>query len=90
MQNTIDTLLNERAKTHGDYPVVAAIAQQLKETLRQTPGWQNLSDVQRETLDMECSKNARILSGNPNEPDHWDDKAGYNRLVSLTLQTITS
>lgn len=85
MHNDIDTLLVERAKTHGDYSVVAAIAQQLKDTMRASPGWSRLNDVQRETLDMECSKNARILSGNPNEPDHWDDKAGYNRLVSQHL-----
>jgi hypothetical protein len=81
----LDALLAEREQTHGDYPVVASISQQLKDMLRAQPGWVRLSDVQREALDMECSKNARILAGNPNERDHWDDKAGYNRLVSNAL-----
>ena len=84
----IDALLAERKQTHGDYPVVASISQQLKDMFRAQPGWARLSDVQREALDMECTKNARILAGNADEPDHWDDKAGYARLVSHTLTPL--
>jgi len=90
MHNDTDTLLSERARTHGDYAMVAAISQQLKDILRSSPGWSRLNDVQRESLDMEASKNARILSGNPNEVDHWDDKAGYARLVSKHIAPPTA
>jgi hypothetical protein len=33
-----------------------------------------------EALEMICTKIARILSGNPNDPDHWKDIAGYAEL----------
>ena len=87
MSNTIDALLAERATTHGDYAAHAAVTQQSKELARQMPGWQRLSDMQRETIDMTAHKMGRILAGDPNLPDHWDDIAGYNRLVSQRLTT---
>jgi hypothetical protein len=46
-----------------------------------------LSAVQKEALDMICSKISRILSGNPDFPDHWLDIEGYARLVNNDLPT---
>jgi hypothetical protein len=80
-----ESLLAEREKTHGPYPIKAAIIQELKLCMRDTPGWDGLSAVQRESLDMIVHKIGRILSGDPNVVDHWDDIAGYAKLVSRDL-----
>jgi hypothetical protein len=81
----IDKLLVEREKTHGPYKVKAKIIQDLKCAMELTEGWDNLNDMQRESLHMIAHKIGRILSGNPNCADHWDDVAGYARLVSKSL-----
>jgi hypothetical protein len=31
-------------------------------------------------------KLARVIAGNPNEPDHWRDIAGYAELVVRSLE----
>jgi hypothetical protein len=81
----IDKLLVEREKTHGPYKVKAKIIQDLKCAMELTEGWDNLNDMQRESLHMIAHKIGRILSGDPNCADHWDDVAGYARLVSKSL-----
>jgi hypothetical protein len=81
-------VLNERETTHGDYAVTADIAQCLKDRVRFYGGKYcgELTLIQKESLDLICTKIARILSGNPNEPDHWKDIAGYANLVSERLK----
>jgi len=81
----IDDTLAERQKTHGSFRVHAAIAQSLKDCIREHPGWASLNTSQREALEMVCHKIARMLSGNPNEIDHWHDCIGYCRLVEVEL-----
>lgn len=49
-----------------------------------------LTPEQCEALDMIQHKIGRILSGNPNEPDHWHDIAGYATLVENILRTGNS
>lgn len=85
MTDNIDTLLDERGKTHGDYALNARITQELKHVMQSQQNWIRLSPSQRETLDMVALKIGRILSGNPNFADHWDDIAGYSRLVSREI-----
>lgn len=41
-----------------------------------------LTPTQLESLDMILHKCGRILSGDPNEPDHWRDIEGYARLAN--------
>lgn len=81
-------VLNEREQTHGDYATTAKIAQRLKCVIfcedRAAGG--KLSQVQAESLDLICTKIARILSGDPNCKDTWDDIAGYANLVSERLK----
>ena len=71
-------IITERAKTHGDYRLQAKLSQDLKTRIRQEGG--NLSPQQLEALEMICVKIARIVCGNPNEPDHWLDLQGYAAL----------
>ena len=80
-----DKLLNEREKTHGKFSDVARTTQALYNTLRQGVSFDKLSDSQREALHMCCSKQARIVNGDPHFKDHWDDIAGYTTLVSEEL-----
>jgi hypothetical protein len=81
----IERLLQERGKTHGQYSDHARITQRTKSLWREHPGWAGLTFSQRETLDMIAHKVGRILSGNPNHQDHWDDIAGYSTLVSKEI-----
>jgi len=76
----INKTLDERNHTHGDFSQVGAVAQTLKRILRETPNWKALNPSQQEALEMDCAKTARILVGDPNEVDHWFDKAGYATL----------
>lgn len=90
MTKEIDALLRERHATHGDYADHAAITQQLKASMHNNPGWLRLNHMQAETLDMIAHKIGRILAGDPNFPDHYDDIAGYARLISQRLSPIVT
>ena len=78
-------VLAERAKTHGDFYDVATMAQELKDAFRRGRTWPLLDDMEREALQMIASKIARILSGNPHEPDHYRDIAGYATLIERAI-----
>jgi hypothetical protein len=85
---TTEQLLSERGKTHGAYHIHAEITQRIKFMMRHGHskcGWDRLSDSQCEALDMIAHKIGRILAGDPNHQDHWDDIAGYAKLVSIEL-----
>ncbi len=47
--------------------------------------WQTLAPDQREALDMNAHKVARILNGDPDYSDSWRDIAGYATLVADRL-----
>lgn len=83
--NTRD-ILNERQTTHGDFTDNAIYSQHLKRYLHDTKGWQELTVVQKEALEMIVFKISRILSGDPTFRDTWDDLAGYATLVSDRLE----
>ena len=78
----IDQLLQEREKTHGDFRNQARVSQSLKGLARIELGYSRLNETQRETLDHIFTKIGRILAGNPECKDHWDDIAGYATLIS--------
>ena len=79
-QGGVDAILAERQKTHGDFETHAKLAQALKEQMRTGKQWPHLNPMQKEALDMIQHKIARILNGDPNYPDHWDDLEGYSTL----------
>jgi hypothetical protein len=80
--DSIEAILAERGKTHGDFTDNARVMQALKRIVHAEVGWDKLTDVQREALHMILHKVGRIISGNPNTKDHWDDIAGYAKLAS--------
>lgn len=85
-----ETLLAERGKTHGRFEDHANITQELKQTFYRPSVSlsrpMRLSNVQREAVDMILHKLGRVAAGDPNFKDHWDDIAGYARLVSQDLE----
>lgn len=74
-------LLETREHTHGPFEDVAIMAQALKRTFRTATGWNHLSDIEREAMDMIASKFSRILSGKSMERQHWEDVTGYAKLI---------
>jgi predicted enzyme related to lactoylglutathione lyase len=88
MTTDINALLVEREKTHGDYVLHALITQDLKRVIRHYVADLDvkLDDDMQETLDMIAHKIGRIIAGNPAEPDHWRDIAGYAQLVANRLE----
>lgn len=84
-------LIDTRQQTHGEWAITARVAQKLKACLEDeiisTPRLQHLalSFEQREALDMILAKIARIVSGDPNHPDHWADISGYSLLALQAL-----
>ena len=83
----VQATLNERGKTHGDFGKQADTAQELKTAIHrglEARGVSIASD-QLEALHMICTKMSRIIHGNPSEPDHWRDIAGYATLVENIL-----
>lgn len=86
MVSNVDELLAERQQTHGDYTEHASITQQIKDVMRFSDGWTRLNVCERETLEMIAHKIGRVLAGNPHFEDHWDDIAGYSRLVSQRIR----
>ena len=79
---TTTELLATRAKTHGEFSNHAFITQNLKYVMRATENWDNLSVAHKESLEMIAHKIGRILAGDPNHQDHWDDICGYSKLAS--------
>lgn len=78
----VEGLVAERGRTHGDWARQSATAQAIKRAL-----WRSelcLSQGQREALDLIAAKLARIVCGDPDDPDHWDDIAGYALLAKTT------
>lgn len=70
-------ILKQRQKTHGDWAVGAGICQNIMRALMAGRNWNDMTDVQKESLHMIAQKQQRIVNGDPNHPDHWHDIAGY-------------
>ncbi len=85
----IDTLLEQRAETHGDFTAVNALYTDLSAAIYNG----NLDVVNPDSIvyyqyavDAILSKLSRAIAGNPAEPDHWKDIAGYAMLVVKQLE----
>ena len=74
-----------KEQENGPFQDQAIASQMIKDLCRDCGIWGDLSDVQKEALDMIAHKIARILAGNQDNKDHWDDIAGYASLVSREL-----
>ena len=82
----LDKTLAQRGEVYGRFVDHAAISQSIKRSMRAAPGWQELPDDMRESLEMLAHKVARILNGNPDYVDSWHDVSGYATLVEKRLK----
>ena len=89
MTQSTEQLLEDRKKTHGEFRHHAAATQHLKDYFKKFENWNTLSDCQKESLEMIAHKIGRILTGNPNLADHWDDIAGYAKLIPSRIDFPT-
>lgn len=93
MSDEIATILQERGKRYGRFDDHARITQKLKDVMRafsrdrrqREPDF-ILAVDQCEALDMIAHKIGRILNGDPDYADSWDDIAGYAKLVGDRLR----
>ena len=79
-----EEILKERGRRYGEFAAHAHISQSLKATCFTVAhdGWCALPDAHREALEMIFHKIARVLNGDPNYDDSWEDIAGYAKLVA--------
>lgn len=82
---SIDDTLAERGSRYGEFKSHARITQCLKDVMRNTDNWKDLTDSQKECLEMIAHKIGRILNGDPNYHDSWHDIVGYAKLVADEL-----
>jgi len=80
----ITTTLTQRGQRYGDFTGQSKITQDIKRAMRQG-NWPDLSDPQRECLEMLAVKISRILNGDPDYHDNWHDIIGYTTLVAETI-----
>jgi hypothetical protein len=77
---TIEQTLEQREATHGDFADVAGYAQLMKDLLRNSIGYINMNDAQREACEAWLCKTARLMAGDVDHIDHPHDVAGYATL----------
>lgn len=82
----IKEILEERGKRYGEFEGHALITTVLKQSMHLHDKWHVLLPHQKEALDMIQHKIGRILNGDPNWIDSWDDIAGYAKLVADILR----
>lgn len=70
-------LLDQRGATHGDYRAMSIRIQQIKTIMRMGSKWIDMSEPQKEALELIATKIGRIIEGDPEYLDHWRDGAGY-------------
>lgn len=81
----IDNMLSERGSRYGEFSEHARITQSIKRCMVDSPNWSALPDDMKEALEMTAHKIGRILNGDPNYRDSWDDIIGYVKLVTNRL-----
>lgn len=75
-----ENLLQERGSTHGDFTDNARISQEIKRVMYSSKNWNEMHDIHREALEYIAGKIGRILSGQWDFQDSYDDIAGYAQL----------
>lgn len=81
----INSILEERVKTHGNFEEVADLDTELFSTFN-TYSQSNLENYQYCAIKMILHKIARIGCGDPEFIDHWKDIVGYATLVINELE----
>lgn len=82
----VQSILEQRGSRYGSFYDLAILSQDLKGTMRASPGWKKLTASQKEALDMIQHKIARMLNGDPTYEDNAVDIVGYATLMMKNMQ----
>lgn len=87
---SVTTILNERGVIYGAFRDNARLAQALKRAMAEQAQdlGKTFADDQWEALEMISTKISRIVTGDPESVDQWDDIAGYATLVADRLRGV--
>jgi hypothetical protein len=85
---TTDSILDARAKTYGPFRDVSELTLTLVDAMNARREKDSLADDQSVALYMIQHKIARIITGDADHIDSWDDIAGYAKLVADRLRGI--
>jgi hypothetical protein len=86
MIKSIDSTLDERQSTYGEFKDHAMITQNIKKAMVDSKNWRLLSESKKECLEMVAHKIGRILNGDPDFHDSWHDIIGYVTLIERELR----
>jgi len=78
---TVEKIIEERQNTHGEFVENSRATWAILAALQSERNWHQLSDAMKHALYMIAHKMGRIVAGNPETQDHWEDIAGYATLV---------
>lgn len=81
-------ILTERGSIYGAFEDNARITQAMYIAAMTGTNVDILAHAHREAIHMILHKISRIVNGNPNHVDSWDDIAGYAKLVSNYIQDL--
>lgn len=82
-------ILAERGKRYGAFVDNSSVSQGIKVEIKAGRKWSQMAWDQRECLDQIACKISRIVTGDPNYVDNWDDIAGFATLVADRLRGIS-
>lgn len=80
----LNKILEDRGSDYGDFEAMAKVAQDLKLTMKSSGC--EFVPAQQEAIDMLCTKMSRLVMGDPNKQDTWQDIAGYATLIVKILE----
>lgn len=93
MSDATAVILQERGSRYGRFMDHADLTQGLKHLVREhrpegqaATNYSCMKPDQQEAVDMILHKLGRIVNGDPDYIDSWDDIAGYARLVADRLR----
>ena len=78
--------LAERGSRYGSFAAHAAIAQSFKRIAESSRSQSEMTDFEKQALDVIFDKIARMLNGDPHYMDNWHDIQGYAKLVEDILK----
>lgn len=86
----VKKILEERGNRYGAFYDLSRVSQRLKHCVITELEFRkkSLNHDQMEAITMICHKMARIINGDPDYVDSWQDIAGYAQLVADRLNGI--
>jgi delta-aminolevulinic acid dehydratase/porphobilinogen synthase len=89
MSDIVAEITKQRGSVYGPFLHNAIVAQAIKAAMRRIPDpdneglrWENLPLDVREGLDLIALKMSRIVTGDHEYLDNWDDIGGYAKIVA--------